>query len=226
MDADQPLGRQAAHRVGDRRADVTALGDVAGVAEALHQLRPGLRDAAGPPAELGRLGRESVPGDGRQHEVERVLGVVRRGCRVSGSIVSSSSITEPGQPWVMISGSASSCSERTWMKWTSIPSISVTNCGKRVQPLGDSAEVVLARPVVGERLQRRQLDALRAVVDQLLARPARRLDATAQVVQPFLRQLDVEGLDLGGGLDGAAHDDLRSVFDLTPSSIHDSYSLR
>ena len=38
-------------------------------------------------------------------------------------------MTEPGQPWVMISGSASSCSERTWMKWMSTPSISVLNCG-------------------------------------------------------------------------------------------------
>ena len=36
---------------------------------------------------------------------------------------------EPGQPWVMISGSASSCRDVTWMKWTSIPSISVLNCG-------------------------------------------------------------------------------------------------
>ena len=48
---------------------------------------------------------------------------------VSGPTVSSSSMTEPGQPWVMISGNASSCSERTWMKWMSTPSISVMNCG-------------------------------------------------------------------------------------------------
>ena len=39
-------------------------------------------------------------------------------------------MTEPGQPWVMISGSASSCDDLTWMKWMSTPSISVVNCGK------------------------------------------------------------------------------------------------
>ena len=39
-------------------------------------------------------------------------------------------MTEPGQPCVMISGIASSCCERTWMKWMSTPSISVVNCGK------------------------------------------------------------------------------------------------
>ena len=38
-------------------------------------------------------------------------------------------MTEPGQPCVMISGSASSCRERTWMKWMFTPSISVVNCG-------------------------------------------------------------------------------------------------
>jgi len=44
-------------------------------------------------------------------------------------MVSSSSMTEPGQPWVMISGNASSCRDLTWMKWISTPSISVVNCG-------------------------------------------------------------------------------------------------
>ena len=48
---------------------------------------------------------------------------------VSGSMTFSCSMIEPGQPCVMISGSASSCRERTWMKWMSSPSISVTKFG-------------------------------------------------------------------------------------------------
>ena len=48
---------------------------------------------------------------------------------VSGPTVSSSSMTEPGQPCVMISGNAFSCRDLTWMKWISTPSISVVNCG-------------------------------------------------------------------------------------------------
>ena len=51
VDAEQPLGRLAAHRVSDDGADVAALGDVARVAEALHQLCPGARDAARAPAD-------------------------------------------------------------------------------------------------------------------------------------------------------------------------------
>jgi hypothetical protein len=49
---------------------------------------------------------------------------------VSGSMILSCSIVEPGHPWVTMSGSASSCPERTWMKWMSTPSISVMKCGK------------------------------------------------------------------------------------------------
>ena len=44
-------------------------------------------------------------------------------------MVSSSSMTEPGQPCVMINGNAFSCADFTWMKWMSSPSISVLNCG-------------------------------------------------------------------------------------------------
>ena len=48
---------------------------------------------------------------------------------VSGPTTSSSSITEPGQPCVIISGSAFACPDFTWMKWMSSPSISVLNWG-------------------------------------------------------------------------------------------------
>ena len=73
--ADQALDRLATHQVRDEGAHVAALGDVAGVAEAVHQLRPRASGAGGVPAELGRLAGEPVAGQGRQHEVERVLGL-------------------------------------------------------------------------------------------------------------------------------------------------------
>jgi hypothetical protein len=53
--------------------------------------------------------------------------------------------------------------------------------------------VVLVRPVARERLHRGELDALRAIPDELLARPADGGDAPAQVVDRLLRELDVEG---------------------------------
>ena len=118
-------------------------------------------------------------------------------------------MTEPGQPCVMISGNAFSCCDRTWMKWISTPSISVVNCGSAFSLASIRAEVVLGRPVAGELLNRRELHALRPVLDELLAGQARRLDAAAQVVDLVLWNLDVEGSDLGCGLYCATHGDLR-----------------
>ena len=80
MDPEQPAEPDAGHRVRDLRAHVTALRHVVAVPEALHQLVPGPTDADGAPAELGRLLGKAVAGNGRQHEMERVLGTsaVRR----------------------------------------------------------------------------------------------------------------------------------------------------
>jgi hypothetical protein len=74
VDAEQSVRRHEAQSVGDGGADVAALGHIARVAEAIHQRRPGLRDAARIPADGLRLGREPVAGQRRQHEVEGILG--------------------------------------------------------------------------------------------------------------------------------------------------------
>ena len=49
---------------------------------------------------------------------------------VSGPMILSCSMIDPGHPWVTMIGSAPSCFDSTWMKWISTPSISVTNWGK------------------------------------------------------------------------------------------------
>ena len=77
MDAEQTCRRLARHRAGDGGAPVAALGDVACVAEALHQLRPGLRDAVRSPTGVRRLAGEAVARHRRQDEIERVLRAVR-----------------------------------------------------------------------------------------------------------------------------------------------------
>ena len=66
---------------------------------------------------------------------------------------------------------------------------------QRVQLRLEPAPVVVGRPVARERLERLELDALRAVRDELLGRPARRGDAAAEVGQLVVRNVDVEGAD-------------------------------
>ncbi len=62
VDAEQSWRRLARHRAGDGGAPVAALGDIAGVAEALHQLRPGAGDAVGIPAGAVGLPEKPKPG--------------------------------------------------------------------------------------------------------------------------------------------------------------------
>ena len=90
-------------------------------------------------------------------------------------------MTEPGQPCVMISGSAFGWRDLTWMKWMSTPSIFVTNCGKAFSFASALAPVVVGRPVADELLERRELHALRPILDELLGGPAGRREAPAQV---------------------------------------------
>ena len=64
----------------------------------------------------------------------------------------------------------------------STPSISVVNCGQRVQPRLDLRQSYSVAQYRASSCDRRELDALRPIGDELLAGPARRGDAPAQVV--------------------------------------------
>ena len=74
MDAEQSCRSLTRHRARDRRTPVSALRDVAGVAEALHQFGPSARDAVRVPAGAFGLSGEAVARQGWDHDVESVLG--------------------------------------------------------------------------------------------------------------------------------------------------------
>ena len=79
---------------------------------------------------------------------------------------------------------------------------------QRVQLRLAPAPVVTGRPVAGELLNRRQLHALRPVVDQLFAGQARRGDAPPEVGDRLVRHVHPEGAYLGSTLGGTAHEGL------------------
>ena len=116
---------------------------------------------------------------------------------VSGSMIFSCSMIEPGHPCVTISGSASSCWERTWMKWMSSPSISVMKFGSAFSFASHLAPVVVGRPVARELLHRRERHALRVVGDRLALGPPGRVDAPAQIGELLLGEADLERADSG-----------------------------
>ncbi len=196
MVADETLDRLAAHQVRDECTHVAALGDVAGVAEAGHQLRPGARGAAGVPAELGGFAGEAVARQGRQHQVERVLGGAAVGGRVGQRADALQQLDDRARPAVRHDQR-----QRVLMSRPDVDEVDVhpVDLGRelrqRVQPRLALAPVVLGRPVARKRLQRRLLHSLRPVGDELLGRPARRLDPAAQLSEPLLRDLDPEWAD-------------------------------
>src|SRR5262249_46846680 len=79
---------------------------------------------------------------------------------------------------------------------------------QRVQSRLAPAPVVLGRPVAREVLYRRQLHTLRPIGDEFPGRPARRVDAAAQLVEPALTCFDSEWPDrvLRARSRGVTHD--------------------
>ena len=158
MDAGQPLGRLAAHRVGDGRAHVAALGGVAVIAEAAYELRPRSGDAADVPAGLRRLGREAVAGHGRQHDVERVRG----GAAVRGQVGERADDLEQLEdrtgPAVRDDQRQRACVRRLHVDEVDVFPVDLGGeLRQRVRPRLARAPVVLGRPVAGELPDRRQL---------------------------------------------------------------------
>jgi hypothetical protein len=102
----------------------------------------------------------------------------------------------------MTSGSAFSCFDLTWMKWMSTPSISVVNCGTAFRRCATRPKSYSFAQYFASAFIAASWTPLRAVVDQLLGRPARLGDAPAEVVEVLLLELDLKGTDVGGGLDG------------------------
>src|SRR5215213_9332220 len=72
VDGEQSRRCLQAHLVDDKGTPVAALGDVAGVAEALHQLCPGSAHALGAPAGAGWLARKPVARHRWNHHIESV----------------------------------------------------------------------------------------------------------------------------------------------------------
>ena len=181
---------------GDVGAHVSPLGDVARVPEAVHQLGPRRRDANDIPAELGRLAGEAVAGQGRQHQVERVLGGAAVRGRVGERADDPEQLDDRAGPAVRHDQRQRVRVRRLHVDEMDVHPVDPGHeLRQRVQFRLAPAPVVLGRPVAGQLLDRGQLHALRPVGDQLPGGPARRGDATPEVGDRFLGHVDPEGMD-------------------------------
>src|SRR5262249_34846 len=203
---EQPVRCQATHRVGDGGALVAALGDVAAVAKAAHQLRPGMRGAARIPADLRRLVGEAIAGQRRQHEVERILNTAAMRGRVGERTDNFEQLDHRTRPAVRDDQGQRLLVLRLHVDEVDPETVDLgLELRQRVQPRRDPPEVVLAPPVTRQLLQHLRLHALRPIVDELLAGPTRGSNTPTQVVDGIRGNVDMERTDLGGNANGATH---------------------
>ena len=208
VDAGQPIGGQTCHRVGDAGALVAALGDVAGVAEAAHELSPGLCRAVLIPADLLRLVGEAEAGQRRQDEVERVLGASAVGGRIGERADDVEHLDHRTGPAVRDEQRQRVLVRRLDVDEMDLEPVDLgLELRQRVQPRLDLAPIVLVGPVAGEGVDRRRLDALRRLRDELPAGPLRRGKAAPQLGELLVANLDPELADRrcfgGDGHNGA-----------------------
>jgi hypothetical protein len=144
----------ATHLVADVAAQVAALGDVAQTA---HQLRHA-RDAAGVPANLGRLGGQAKAGQRRQHQVEGLAGGSTVDGRVDERADGLEQFDDRAGPAVRHDQRQRALVLRLDVYEVDVHSVDLgLELRQRVQSRLALAPVVLGRPVAGEFLDRRQL---------------------------------------------------------------------
>ena len=151
------------------------------------------------PAGRCRVAREAVAGHRRQDEVEGVLGAptVRR--RVCERLDDLQQLDDRARPAVRHEQRQGVVVRRADVRELDVQPVDLGDeLRQRVERRLDLAPVVAGAPVLDERAQLRQLDALRPVADGLLVGPARRVHPPAKLVDLLLGDVDVEGADRCG----------------------------
>jgi hypothetical protein len=200
MDAGELGCGLGTHHLRDGRAPVAALCDEAVVSEPLHQLDPGAPDPWGIPPGLGRLRREPVAWQRWNHEMERVRGVRALRGWVREGLDDLQLLDDRPRPAV----------GHDQRQRVPVPGADMQEVGVQPGDLGEEVRqgverclapppVVRGPPVPHEVLHQRQGHALGVVGDGLTLRPPRRRDPAAEVVERLLRNIDVEGADVGTG---------------------------
>ena len=199
MDSQQPFGCLAPKGIADDRAPVAALGDVAVIAETLHQHVPCRGDALRIPARGGWLLRETEAGDRRDHQMEGVFGLAAMGRRIGERPDNVQQLEDRTGPAMRHDERQRVLMLRTNVDEMNVQAVDVgQELGYRVQLLLGLSPVVGSLPIVDQLPQFVGLDALRAVGHRFTIRPPRRGKTLAKVDQRRLGNFGPERPDLSG----------------------------
>src|SRR4051812_39647825 len=172
------------------------LGDVAGVAEALHQFRPGSAHPLGTPAGARRLARETVARHRGDNHVEGV-GCARAVCRGIGKRVDDLQLLDDrAGPSVRNKERQSILMLRTNMNKMNLQTIDLRDKLRQgTEPGLAPAPIVIGRPIVCEILHRRERYALGWIGNRLAVRPLRRCNPPAELEERLFRNVNSERPD-------------------------------
>src|SRR6266508_4238658 len=169
---DDVFGIDPAQRERDHRAGVAALREVAVVAEAAHQLGPGLSHPLGAPAGAAVRPGEPEPGDGGNHQVERVGRVAAVAARVVQRPDDVEELCDAARPAVGDQQRAGVRLRRAHVEEVDVHSVDLGDeLRVRVQPRLCLAPVVGGAPVLRQLLEVAERDAARPADAGQLIRP-------------------------------------------------------
>ena len=195
--AEQSRRRLPPHRLDNASAPVSALSDVACVAEPLHEHVPRTADALHSPAGLGRSRREAVARQRRNHDVEGVLRPAAIRGRIGERTDGLDLLEDRPGPSVR-----DDQRQRVRVAGAHVDEVDVhpvdggLELREGVQFRLALAPVIIRRPMADEFLELRELRALRLIGDRLLVGPPGRREAPAKIDELLLRDLNFEGPDV------------------------------
>ena len=172
---------------------VSALGHVAGIAEALHQLRPGSGHVLGTPASARRFSGKSVTRHRRDDDVECIVGLpaVRDWiCQPSDEL---DLLDHRARPAVVDDHRKRILLTRPDVDEMNVEPIDLGDeLRQSTEPRLHLAPVIFCPPVARERLHGRKLHALRCIGNGFAFRPLGRVDAPAQFGKFRIRKVHVK----------------------------------
>ncbi len=195
----EPGRTHRAQRRRHRRSPVTALGDVALVAEPAHQFRPHFGDARDVAAGAGRLVGKAVAGQRGRDDVERVRGRAAVRDRVGERTDDLVELDHRAGPTVRHDQRHRARVRRAHVQEVNAQPVDLgAVLAERVQHRLAAAPVVIGAPVVDECAHAVERCALRPVVDRLAIGPARGGEPAAKVVEIGFADVQREGMDRVG----------------------------
>ncbi|MCY1231635.1 hypothetical protein D9M72_440920 [compost metagenome] len=197
VDTEQPFRSLTPEGVADDGAPVTALRDIAVVAEPFHQRVPDHGDPLRIPTGRGWFLRKAEAGDRGNDKMECVLNLAAMSGRVGQRGDDVQQLKDRARPAMGHDQRKCILMARAYVDEMNIQPVDVgQELRKRVKLSFRFAPIIAGLPVSHEVLERLLLDALGAILDGRAVGPARRRETASQIREGGFGNVGLEGADV------------------------------